>query len=192
MFSFDELFSVVPAGTAGVLGARFALKQAGAFEDGKPGIWHAVALWVGAHLTGNIVGAVFSQHAGAVAKVGALSYAGDLFARTHLFAGSDWIKNNISLAGEDDEGGGEEFEMIEGFQDQSELGAGGGWALSGMGASGDLIRDNAGNLYQLSGGGFGLDSGPGAGSRLAGFQPASALGGPRANPNSSSSFGYSP
>jgi hypothetical protein len=193
MFSFSDLIDIVPSGTLGVWGARFALKQSGSFGK-EPGVWQAVALWIGAHLTGSIVGSMFGSTKGLYAKIGALSYGGDMFARTRLFQGSDWIEKNLSLAGDDDVDSGEYSDeaMIEGFQDQSELGQGDGWALAGMGAPGEIVRDGQGNLYQLSGGQMGLDSGPGAGSRLAGFQQASALGGMRANPNSSSSFGYSP
>jgi hypothetical protein len=190
MFTFDDLIHIVPSGTLGVWGARFALKQSGSFGK-EPGVWQAVALWIGAHLTGSIVGSMFGHDKGMIAKIGALSYGGDMFARTRLFQGSDWIEKNLSLAGDDD--GTEDYEdqMIEGFQDQSALGNDGGWALSGMGAAGDLVRDQQGNLYQLSGG-MGLDSGPGSGSRLAGFQTQSALGGMRANPNAHTSFGYAP
>lgn len=192
IFSFGDLFHIVPAGTAGIWGARFALKQSGAFGPEGPGVWQAIAIWLGAHLTGSLMGSVFGTDKGYIAKIGALSYGGDLFARTRLFGKSAWVNEYISLAGEDDESAEYDPSMIEGFQDQSALGAGDrGWALSGMGASGDLVRDESGNLYQLSGG-MGLDSGPGSGSRLAGFQQQSALGGYRANPNSSSSFGYSP
>jgi hypothetical protein len=192
MFSFHDLIDIVPSGTLGVWGARFALKQSGSFGK-EPGVWQAVALWIGAHLTGSIVGSMFGSTKGLYAKIGALSYGGDMFARTRLFQNSDWIEKNLSLAGDDDEGYSDEA-LMEGFQPASALGDDGedrGWALAGMGAPGEIVRDGQGNLYQLSGG-MGLDSGPGSGSRLAGFQQASALGGMRANPNSNSSFGYSP
>jgi|SRR5690349_282898 len=211
MFGLGQLVDIVPAGTAGVMGARFALRQVAPMAPGeKPGIWQAVALYLGAHATGAIISHLFrSPSKGLYAKIGALSFGGDLFARTRIFANSEWVRNNLSLAGlgyDDEEDSTEYYDEgeVNGFQSQSALGeeftdAGGntwmatdrGWALAGVGASGDLVRDDQGNLYQLSGG-MGLDSGPGAGSRLAGFQQQSALGAPRAYSNPNSSFGYSP
>jgi len=208
MFGLNQLLEIMPAGTIGVMGSRFVLRQVAGMAPGqKPGIWQALALWLGANVTGALVSQLFrSPSKGLYAKIGGLSFAGDLFARTRLLADSEWARNNLSLAGlGDDEDSTEYYDegLIDGFQDQSALGedftdaAGNtwqatdrGWALAGMGAAGDLVRDDQGNLYQLNG--MGLDSGPGAGSRLAGFQPMSALGAARAYSNPNSSFGYSP
>lgn len=211
--ALHQLLEVIPAGTAGILGARFALKQSGAWQPDKagvlqPGIWQALALWLGATVTGAVVSTVFrSPSKGLYAKVAGLSFAGDLFLRQRFLRDSKMFQENFSLAGlgDDDEDGYSDEGLIDGFQDQSALGEmwqdsdgntwqnrGGQWQLAGMGAgSGDLVQGPDGTLYQLSGG-MGLDSRAGDGSVLAGFQSQSALGVARARHNPNSSFGYTP
>lgn len=211
--ALHQLMEVVPAGTAGILGARFALKQSGAWAPDKagvlqPGIWQALALWLGATVTGAVVSTVFrSPSKGLYAKIAGLSFAGDLFLRQRFLRDSKMFTENFSLAGMgDDEDPENEYSdegLIDGFQDQSALGEmwtddqgntwqnrGGQWALAGMGAGGDLVQGPDGTLYQLSG--MGLDSRAGDGSVLAGFQSQSALGVARARHNPNSSFGYTP
>lgn len=212
---FHQLLEVLPAGTAGIMGARFALKQAGTWSpDGKgtlqPGIWQALAVWLGATVTGAVISTVFrSPSKGLYAKIAGLSFGGDLFLRTRFLKDTPLFTNNFSLAGlGDDEDGEEEYsdgELLNGFQDQSALGEmftdsdgntwqnqGGQWALAGgMGAPGEIVQGPDGTLYQLSGA-MGLDSMPGSGAMLAGFQDRSALGAVRARHNPNSSFGYTP
>lgn len=204
MFDFDELMDVVPAATGGVFAARFALKQAGAWEADKatgvlePGIKQAIALWIGAHLGGQLIGSMLGDTTkGNVARIAALGYAGDLFARARFFKDSDWMKNNLSLQGPEYT----DTDELNGFQSQSALGAyedamgnrwmqdgSGNWVLAGMGAEPNVVDIN-GTLYQLSG--MGLDSRPGSGADLAGFQSTSALGFHRGRSSRDSSFGYS-
>lgn len=211
--ALHQLIEVIPAGTAGILGARFALKQSGNWApDAKgtmqPGVWQALAIWLGATVTGAVVSTVFrSPSKGLYAKIAGLSFGGDLFLRQRFLKDSPMFQQNFSLAGLGDDEDGEDYSdegLVDGFQDSSALGEmftdadgntwqnrGGQWALAGMGAAGDLVQGSDGTLYQLSGG-MGLDSMPGDGARLAGFQSQSALGVARARHNPNSSFGYTP
>lgn len=213
----QQLVEIIPSGTAGIMGARFALKQSGAWSpDAKgvmqPGAWQALAIWLGANISGAIISTVFkSPSKGLYAKIAGLSFGGDLFLRTRFLRESAAFQNNFSLAGlgddDEDEDPYSDGELLNGFQSQSSLGEmftdsdgntwqqqGGGWALAGMGAPGEIVQGPDGTLYQLSGG-MGLDSMPGSGASLAGFQSQSSLGGlgaARARHNPNSSFGYTP
>jgi len=111
MFDIDRLTDIVPAATAGVWAVRWALKMAGPFENidhnGKtiavPGLKHAFAGVVGASVGGNAVGQLMGEeHRGTYAEIAGLGFAGDLFARTRLFADSQWVQENLLLAGVDD------------------------------------------------------------------------------------------
>lgn len=203
MFDFDELMDTVPAATGGVVLARWGLKQAGAFEPEKdgtlvPGVKHAIAIWLAAHLGGQLVGSLLGDASkGSVARIAALGFGGDLFLRARFARDSEWVKNNLSLQGPEY---GDEAEL-NGFQAQSALGAvytdavGNQWTQDGSGnwvpagVMGELVEHN-GNLYQVLNG-MGLDSQPGSGALLAGFQAQSALGGMRrARSSHQSSFGY--
>jgi hypothetical protein len=64
-----------------------------------------------------------------------------------------------------------------------EAGADGNWSLTGLGESGEFVRTEDGQLYQLNGS---------SGTELAGFQNSSALGMPPAASSNGSSFGYAP
>ena len=208
-FGLRSLMEIVPSGTLGIMGARFALRQVAPMAAGQmPGIWQAVAIFLGAHATGSLVSSLFKAPSkGLYAKIAGLSFGGDLFARTRLLGGSEWAKANLSLAGMgDDEDDSTEYYdegLVDGFQNQSALGE-------------DSFVDSSGNAWQATDrgwalAGMGLDSGPGAGSRLAGmgagqlvagpdgtlyqldgFQNQSALGFYKAQSNPNSSFGYSP
>jgi hypothetical protein len=205
MFDVDELMSVVPAATGGVVMARWGLKQAGAFEAEKdgtlvPGLKHAAAIWIAAHLGGQMLGSLLGDASkGNVARIAALGYGGDLFLRTRFMRDNEWLKNNVSLQGP--EYG--DADELNGFQSQSALGAvfqdamgnnwtqdgSGNWVLAGTMGAPELVEHN-GTLYQVLSG-MGLDSQPGSGSRLAGFQAQSSLGMARARSSRDSSFGYS-
>lgn len=203
--SFDvmnDATEVLPAATAGVLAARFALKQAGAYEpDAKgvlePGIKHAIAIYIAAVFGGQLVDSVLGNGKGNIAKVSALGFGGDMFLRNRFMKDSEFYRNNLSLQGlgmgmdEDDGGGYYVPDGMDGFQEQSALGSTmtdafgntyvstpQGWQLNG---ADDLVVDDAGNVYQLSGGG---------GARLDGFAQTSPLGAVRAS-RGGSSFGYS-
>ena len=224
MSPVKQLLEILPAGTAGVLGARFALRHSGnwtAAKDGvmEPGLMQALAVYLGAVLTGELIGGVFrSPSKGLYAKVAGLAFGGDLFLRQRFLRTQTWYRDNLSLAGYDEDEADDEEDsteyydegLVNGFQNESALGetftdsdgvtwaAGpdGDWVpLSGLGLdTSKLVAGPDGTLYQLDGmSGFGaLDSGPGAGARLAGFQAESALGVAAARPNTASSFGYSP
>lgn len=210
--AFKELMTIVPAGTLGISAARFALKQSGEWSKDsagtlEPGIPQAIALFLAAQLSGVLVGTVFRNgRQGDVAKIAALSYAGDLFLRMRVLKNSQMYRDNFSLAGfgDDDDSPGEydDTGLVSGFQNASVLG--------------EEFEDAAGDAYRSGDhgwalAGMGLDSPPGSGARLAGmgapqlmvgadgnvyqlggFQNASALGATPARSNTASSFGYVP
>jgi hypothetical protein len=136
---------------------------------------------------------------GSIARIAALGFGGDLFLRARFARDSDWVKNNLSLQGPEYSDDAE----LNGFQSASALGAvytdavgnqwtqdgSGNWVPAGVSGVGELVEHN-GTLYQVLNG-MGLDSMPGSGALLAGFQASSALGGMRrARPSRDSSFGY--
>lgn len=200
--------TVVPAGTLGITAARFALKQSGTWPNAEPGIQQAIALFLAAQLSGVLIGTVFRNgRQGDIAKIAALSYAGDLFLRMRVLKNSQMYQNNFSLAGmgDDDDSPGEydDTGLVSGFQNASVLG--------------EEFEDAAGDAYRSGDrgwalAGMGLDSPPGSGARLAGgmgapqlmvgndgtvyqlggFQNQSALGAMPARSNTASSFGYVP
>lgn len=190
---------VLPAATGGVIAARFALRQAGAYEpDAKgvlePGLKHAIAIYLAAIVGSQLADSVLGGGKGDIAKIAALGFGGDLFLRTRFMKDSDFYKNNLSLQGlgmgmDEDDAGYYVPDGMDGFQETSALGSTmtdafgntyvstpQGWQLQG---ADDLVMDEAGNVFQLSGGG---------GARLAGFSQQSPLGAPRAS--SDTSFGY--
>jgi hypothetical protein len=195
-FSMDEVTEVVPAATGGIWAARFALKQAGAFEPAKdgtlePGFKHAIAIYLGAVFGGQMVGSILGDESkGRFARVAALGFGGDLFMRTRFMRDSDFVQKNLSLQGMGDD----EEDYVAGFEQQSAIGeptmvdafgnryvsTPAGWQLAGVGEQ--FVQDEQGNIYALSGGG-------GGGAKLAGFAPTSPLGAVRSS--NESSFGYS-
>jgi hypothetical protein len=205
--AFKEIMDIVPAGTLGITAARFGLKASGNWTNAEPGLAQALAIFLSAHVGGALVGTLMrSPHHGQIAKIAALSYGGDLFARMRLLKNSTFYQNNFSLAGmgdDEEEGGYPDEGLVDGFQNQSVLG--------------EEFEDSSGDAYRSADrgwalAGMGLDSGPGSGSRLAGgmgapqlmvgndgsvyqlggFQNQSALGAAPARSNMSSSFGYTP
>ncbi len=199
--SFDvmhDMTEVVPAATGGIWAARYALRQAGAFEpDSKgvlePGIKHAIAIYLAATMGSQLIGSVLGGNKADIAKIAALGFGGDLFLRTRFLKDSEFVRNQLSLQGMGDDDDAEGYyvpDEMAGFQEQSPLGSSmvdafgnqyvstpEGWQLSGPG---DVVVDDAGNLYQL---------GQHGGARLAGFAQQSPLGSVR--PSNDSSFGYS-
>lgn len=206
--AFSEIMTIVPAGTIGITAARFGVKASGEWsKDGKgvlePGFSQALAIFLAAHVGGALVSTLFRNPAqGNIAKIAALSYGGDLFARMRFFKDSDFYKNNFSLAGLGEDEEYEDAGLVDGFQDTSVLG--------------EEFEDSSGDAYRSGDrgwalAGMGLDSPPGSGARLAGmgspqlmvgndgtvyqlsgFQNSSALGAHPARANMSSSFGYTP
>lgn len=198
-FDFNELTDTLPAATAGVLAARFAVKQSGAWEaaqDGtlEPGIKQAIAAWIGAIFGGQIVGQVLGSEAkGNVAKIAALGYAGDLFLRQRFMRDSEFVQKNFSLQGMGDDEDGElvidedgNVYQLNGFE-----------ASSPIGAVGETFVDAVGNRYQSTAQGWqllgagGVGAVPYYGDPVSGFESSSPLGMEPARPNSDSSFGYS-
>lgn len=207
-----DLVRTIPAATAGVMAARFAVRQAGSFEAGKGGVLeptakHAVAILIAAELAGRLLGEV-NGAAGDAARISALGFGGDLFLRTKFMRDSTLVQEYLSLQGMgaeeqlyvDDSGqlwqmSGSAGAALAGFQNESALGdsyvdsAGNvflatpqGWALAG--ALGEqFVQTEDGRLYQLNGS---------DGAVLDGFQNESALGMGSAYASQGSSFGYSP
>ena len=199
MFDFQDLVETVPAATAGIWAGRWAVRQAGAFEaaqDGtlEPGIKHAIAIWLAAAVGGQFIGQLMGSEAkGNAARVAALGYGGDLFLRGRFLRDSDFVRNNLSLQGTEDEpsetvqlirGADGNLYQLSGFQSQSALGD---------------YTDAAGNTWRSGPNGWefvssapGFSGGPSDGSVLDGFQATSALGSPYYGRSSGTSFGYSP
>jgi hypothetical protein len=201
VFDMDEITETVPAATAGIWAARFAVRQAGNFEAGsggvpEPGIKHALAIWAAAHFGSGIIGDLLgSPEKGRMARIAAFGYGGDLFLRERFMRDSKFVAENISLKGIDDE---ESGDYVAGMGAPTMVDAWGnkyvstpaGWQLSGD-EDVQYVQDAAGNLYALSGG----DAG---GARLAGFETQSPIAGfATQSPISGnfgaggSSFGYS-
>jgi hypothetical protein len=202
---FNDLFRIIPSATAGVVAARFALKQAGAFEpasDGvlEPGIKHAAAVLIAAEVGGRLLGMFMGSGAGDAARIAALGFGGDLFLRARFMRNSDIVRNHLSLQGMgaeeplyvDSQGN---IFQLNGFQNESALGdtyvdsqgnvfeaTAEGWSLQGLGQQ--FVQTEDGRLYQLNG--------ASSGAVLDGFQNESALGFRPASPSNGSSFGYAP
>lgn len=186
LFDFDYLMDTLPAATAGVLLARYAVKMAGPFEvvekgeaggAGKmgPGLKHAFALLVASRYGSQLVGSMLGPDKSRIAEISAMGFAGDLFFRKRLFEDSEWVQTNLYLNGVDDmEEIDQEYDEMGGFEQDSALG------------EPQYVVGPDGTLYQLSGTQVAPDPAyyPGA---VAGFEEDSALG---AVPSEESSFGY--
>jgi len=195
LFDFSVLTQVLPAATGGVMACRWGLHMAGEMEDDEPDIKHAVAAWISAALSGQIIGQVLNdRYKGLYAYIAALGFAGDLFARKTLFKDSDWLKENLYLGEAEDDDDEEEtdYEELDGFQDTSNLGQvyydanGNPWVLTAQGyqPAGQQQMQGMGQPAMLP-----PDPSIGVGTQLAGFQDASVLG-KRARAYAGNSFGY--
>jgi len=215
-FDFDNLIDTVPAATGGVWAARWATKVAGPMEEGQPGLKHAIAIWIAAHISGQMIGQVFGSHAkGEFARIGALAFGGDLFLRLRFMRESKWMQQNLTLAGIDDlEGMGDAYDVpdysggadLNGFQSGTQLGdsfvdamgnqyvqTAQGWALAGLGEA-QIVQGADGELYQLGDGGgeFVYPSNYDEIMEVSGFQQGSSIGFAPAAGSHTSSFGYAP
>lgn len=219
MFDMDNLIDTLPAATAGVFAARYAVQLAGPFEASTnmsggpgvpvPGIKHAIAVYLAAQFGGKLIGDLLGSSAkGEYARIAALGFGGDMFARKRFLADNAWVNKNLSLAGVDDNtfnySGGAD---LNGFQASSQLGdsfvdavgnryvqTAQGWALAGVGA--ELVQDDAGNVYALEGDNGGQFEYPRdydqqmEDSRVGAFSRSSALGFYPVRPHGESGFGY--
>ncbi len=182
-FSMNDLIRDVPAATAGVWAARWAVKQSGEWEaaqDGtlEPGIKQALAIWLAAHvgadLLGNLLG---SPEKARIAQIAALGYGGDLFMRARFMRDSQFVQQNLSL---------------QGMEASSAIGSG------QLGA--DTYVDPQGNTWVATASGWQLAGDSPAvyvlqpGDDMQGMEASSAIGrygrGRRAASRGASSFGY--
>jgi len=202
-FDLDGLMDTIPSATGGVWAARYAVKLAGPFEAGQPGISHAIAIWLAAHFGGQLIGQVFgSPQKGEFARIAALGFGGDLFLRKRFLKDSKWAAEHIMLDGVDDYSS--EQEQLNGFENSNQLGdsftdavgnqyvqTAQGWALAGLGDA-QLVQGADGQVYQLGAGGEGYDYPAGYDSimEVSGFENSTQLGFGRASGAHSSSFGY--
>jgi hypothetical protein len=165
-FNIDHITDTVPSATAGVWAARWAVKMAGAMENGEPGIKHALAVWLASSLGSQLISSMFGSAAkGEYARIAALGFGGDLFMRKRFMAQTKWVQENLYLDGVDDMDDVPDYsdgDDMNGFQAHSALGdsftdaAGNtyvaterGWQLAGMG---ETFVDSQGNVFELSGG----------------------------------------
>lgn len=162
-FNLSSITDTLPAATVGIWAARWAVKMAGPMENGEPGIKHALACWLASSVGSGIIASVFGSHAkGEYARITALGFGGDLFARKRFLKGNKFVTDNLYLEGVDDVPDYSEGADLNGFQQQSALGdsftdaAGNtyvqteqGWALAGMG---ETFVGPDGTVYALEGG----------------------------------------
>jgi hypothetical protein len=204
-FNMDDITEVVPAATGGIWAARFALKQAGAFEPAKdgtlePGLKHAIAIYIGAVLGGQLVGSLMGPDKEHMAKIAALGFGGDLFLRARFMRDSEFVQKNLSLQGLGDADDTDYVSPLDGFQSSSPIAGMGaptmvdafgnllvstpqGWQLAGgMGQDVQYVTDPEGNVFALSG--------AQSGAVLGGFQSRSPIAGMGNVPSQESSFGY--
>jgi hypothetical protein len=191
--NFDSAIDIIPAATAGVIAARWAVKLAGELPDDKPGIAHAIAVYLAAVFGGDLIGSLLGSSTKAnYAMIGALGFGGDLFTRKVFLSESDWAKENLYLgeADEDEDEDEDEDVDLSGFTDQSALGNPAGqqyvdehgrkWMQSGTGQWMLL----SGPESPAGGDDYAVQADP---STYAGFADQSALGRRRGG---RSSFGY--
>lgn len=177
LMDFDRLVDTMPAGTLGIWAVRWGLKMAGDFEDDKPGFKHGLAGLLAAAVGSNAIGSMLGEDKTSIAYIGGVSFLGDLFARKALFNDSDWVKENLMLAGVDDLEEATEWDQdFAGFESESALGDDEEGAQMFVGPDG--------TVYQLSGVAPDAAQLPGG---VGGFESTSQLGGV---PSSDSSFGY--
>jgi hypothetical protein len=148
MFDMDYLTETVPAATAGVLSARWGAKMGGAFEEMKttvngqpvsysaPGLKHAVAIVIASHIGGSVVDSMLGHGKGAIAKIAALGYGGDLFVQKRFFRDNEWMKENL-LSGVDDD---DAENGVGAFENRSTI---------GQDAAPQFVQAPDGNVYAL-------------------------------------------
>jgi hypothetical protein len=193
-----DIFNVMPAATAGVWAARWAVQQAGEFEDGEPGFKHAIAIYLAASFGSDLIGSMFGGNRGAFAAIAALGFGGDLFLRKRFLKDSKWVGENISLQGVDDtatnlyaRGATYDGMGADSFTDavgNRYVQTAQGWALAGDGGSEQLYMDESGQVFQLPAGVSGFE----ASTPIGGFEASTPIGaiGRRRSASSDSSFGY--
>jgi len=124
--NFGAIMEVLPAATAGDIGARWACKMAGEMEDGKPSFAHALAIWLAAVWGSPLIGNLFGDASkGKMAGIAALGFGGSLFVRKHWLEDSDFGKENLYLGddnGEDAELTEEDLALLEGLTEGSAIG----------------------------------------------------------------------
>lgn len=224
VMDMDTYYRILPAGTAGIWAARWAVKMAGDFEPNAegvpvPGVKHAIAIAIASAVApkfiANLLGGRGSKEI-EIAQIAAISYGGDLFARTRVFNKNQWVQDNISL------GDNREYEYAtqQAPADMSGMGAdtytdpagnkyvrsGTGWALAGdwdFGAvelppdaeTGDIVQAEDGEMYEVMEGGN-VSSRPDLNGTMGAFEATSPLGGFEASSPlggvapASNSFGY--
>jgi hypothetical protein len=105
LLDFDEYMRVIPPATLGVVAGRFSVKLGGEFEDGEPGLKHAVAGVIGVNIGANMIGNFFKDsRADEYAYAAGLGYLGELFLRKRFLSDSKWYVDNVSLEGDYESG----------------------------------------------------------------------------------------
>lgn len=107
MFDLDTYTRTLPAATAGVTVARWAVNLAGPFEPDAqgipvPGFKHAIAIMVATQFGGTFIGNLLGGRREIdIAQIAAIGYGGDLFLRKRIMRDSPWYTENISLEGDE-------------------------------------------------------------------------------------------
>lgn len=188
----DSTIDIVPPATAGVWAARWAVAQAGEFDDGEPGIKHALAIWLAASFGADLIGSIFGESKATYARISALGYGGDLFLRKRFLKDSEWAKKNLSLMGVDEDAapaGGTYVDAMNNAWVETPQ----GWSMAGLGDGGTLYEDGQGNVYQLGalpgtyGAGFGAFE---SASSIGAFEASSSIGHVGRVGSADNSFGY--
>lgn len=179
----DSIMEIAPPAVAGVQVARAALKMAGPFEPlpvnpsggpsgNAPGIKHALFGVLAAEYGGKLIGDVMgSPEKGKIAMHSCIGFIGDVFLHKRFLVGNAMAAEHLYL------GDWEPDEQLNGFSNQSAIGA-----------APQIVCDENGNCYALSGGSLPADPQQGDLSTLSlnGFSNQSAIG------SVESSFGYVP
>jgi hypothetical protein len=207
LMSFDRYMKILPPAGLGNVAGRLAVKQAGPFVNGEPGMKHAIAGAVGVALGSNLIGTAFRDaRAAEYAYASGLGYLMELFMRKRFFKDSPWYQDNVSLEGDS------RFDQrMDGCQQQNPCGKAGEvyhmpngevhQILAGVGQQ--SFRTADGKQWQQTATGWQM-AGPNAardylleeptaslpGGSLRGFQANSQLGTSDAAYRGRSSFGY--
>jgi hypothetical protein len=152
MFDINDIFDIGLPGGAGIWAARWGVKLAGEIDAEGPGFEHAIAILIAANFGGNMIGQVLGDSRKAdYARIGALSWGTDLFARKRFFKDAEWVEKNLYLGAIDDDETDAELEddydedvedyELDGLQESSALGQ-------------NVFRDAVGNMYMLTRDGY--------------------------------------